>query len=210
METTLDAEQSKALTHLFGILRTLETEYGLPYGYIPKLLYEDDWSFVIKLHALVEAVVSDSLTSAVDRRIDAEFRRLNLIGRSGKVRFAESLGLIEKAQSTFIVKLSEIRNSAVHDIRKVDLSLRAYFEGLPAGEKSGLTDSIVALFDKSIMDRWRMDTVKDIKSAIWVGSMLVISSAKTNANIAKAKAELMKASLDTIQALQKQGAEDQS
>ncbi len=38
-------------------LQELELDLGLPKGFCIKLLEEDDWSFVIKLHALLESAV---------------------------------------------------------------------------------------------------------------------------------------------------------
>ena len=45
-------------------LQELELDLGLPKGFCFKLLEEDDWSFVIKLHALLESAVSELITRA--------------------------------------------------------------------------------------------------------------------------------------------------
>jgi hypothetical protein len=48
-------------------LEALELDLGLPKGFCVKLIEEDDWSFVIKLHALLENAVSELITRACVR-----------------------------------------------------------------------------------------------------------------------------------------------
>jgi hypothetical protein len=45
------------------VLESLEKDLGLPRGFCFRLRHEDDWSFVVKLHALIEsaAEAGDSL-----------------------------------------------------------------------------------------------------------------------------------------------------
>lgn len=53
---------------MFGVINTLETEIGIASGFFERLLQDgDDWSFVIKLHALAEAALTHLLTAAVGR-----------------------------------------------------------------------------------------------------------------------------------------------
>ena len=47
---------------LFPRLDELESNIGVEQGFFDRLLHEDDWSFVIKLHAVFEAVVTHLLT----------------------------------------------------------------------------------------------------------------------------------------------------
>jgi hypothetical protein len=41
------------------------TRLGVPPGFYDRLLHEDDWSFVIKLNALVEAACTDALAASL-------------------------------------------------------------------------------------------------------------------------------------------------
>jgi hypothetical protein len=84
------------------------------------------------------------------------------------------------------------------------LPARPHLPRFGPSDKKALVESIVSLFKASIMDQWRMDAVKDIKYAIWVGCMLVISATKTNAAITKARRDLMKASMDYIVTMKKE------
>ena len=50
-----------------GSVRTLGTDIGLPIGFLEGLRAEDDWSFIIKVHALIEAAVSHLLCSVLGK-----------------------------------------------------------------------------------------------------------------------------------------------
>lgn len=109
-----------------------EKELNLPNGFFLNLLIkEDDWSFTIKLHALVEAAVSHLLASICGDRLLDIFTRLELSSDTiGKVAFAKALDVLDKDERTFVRKLSEIRNSFAHDVRKAGATLANYVAGL--------------------------------------------------------------------------------
>lgn len=92
--------------------------------FLLKLFNEDDWSFVIKSNALVEAVISELLTAkAGDDRLHSLFRRLDLSNvESGKLAFAKALDLLTSEQRQFIRRLSELRNSLVHNVEGLSFS----------------------------------------------------------------------------------------
>jgi hypothetical protein len=45
----------------------LENEIGVPVGFFGRLLKEDSWSFVIKLHAFFEGLLSNLLAQSLHR-----------------------------------------------------------------------------------------------------------------------------------------------
>ena len=53
---------------LEAAIRAVDVQYGLGSGFLLHLYTEDDWSFVIKTHALIEAAVSQLLTHHVGGR----------------------------------------------------------------------------------------------------------------------------------------------
>jgi len=55
------------LESLEDSLTILEKNCGSPTGFCLTLFEEDDWSFVINLHALLESAISQLLTHAVGR-----------------------------------------------------------------------------------------------------------------------------------------------
>jgi hypothetical protein len=123
-------------------LSSIEQEFGLRGGFFLELGREDDWSFVIKMHALVEAMVFHLLTHAIgDTRISEFFERLELSNpRTGKIALAEMLELLESPERRFIRLISELRNRLVHNVRNVNFNLQAYYEGLDKNQRQNFLD----------------------------------------------------------------------
>lgn len=116
------------------ILQALEKDLGLPPGFCVRLNEEDDWSFVIKLHALLESAASHFLTRAIGREELADiFTRIAMSDkRTGKIAFIRQLNLLPVGHTKFIEGLSEIRNQVVHQIANVEFSLVEYFKAQEA------------------------------------------------------------------------------
>ena len=106
---------------------------GLPTEFVAKLLVEEDWSFVVKVHALIEAAVTHALIYRLNLPEAHKFlARLQLgAAGNGKLAFAEAVGLIPPAAKSFVRGLSEVRNMLVHDVRNVHVDLRRFFEQMP-------------------------------------------------------------------------------
>lgn len=123
-------------------IRELEQALGLPKGFCFKLIEEDDWSFVIKLQALLESAVSDLITHSLQR---SELTRIfSLLAMSsedtGKIAFVKALNLLPNGHIEFIKALSKIRNTVAHSIRNVDFDLVAHFKNTPPKKLKQLTD----------------------------------------------------------------------
>jgi len=103
----------------------LEARIGVRKGFIRRLLKEDDWSFVIKLHAVFEAVCTHLLLFHFkEPELSEVFSRLELSNKAtGKVAFLSKLELLDNENRRFISVLSELRNSLVHDVRNAEFSL---------------------------------------------------------------------------------------
>lgn len=110
-------------------LAHLEQSLGLPDGFCFKLQLEDDWSFVVKLHALIECAVAEQITHAFDRKELADiFSRIELSNnRTGKVAFVKSLGLLPAQHIQFIRSLSELRNELAHNVHNITVNLTEFF-----------------------------------------------------------------------------------
>lgn len=112
--------------------RDLEEKVGVEAGFFARLYDEDDWSFIIKLHALFEAACSNLLSFHFNEpELDEIFVRLELSGKIiGKTVFLGRLGLLGKEWRRFISALSELRNDLVHDIRQSNFKLEQYIQSL--------------------------------------------------------------------------------
>src|SRR6266852_4096201 len=94
-------------------LRNLEHDLGIPPGFCLKLRQDDDWSFVIKLHALIECAAAEQLTRTLRRKELADtFSRLALSNlKTGKLALIKALNLLPSAHIQFIRNFSELRNA---------------------------------------------------------------------------------------------------
>ena len=110
----------------------LQERLGLEPGFLWSLKNEDDWSFLIKLHALMEAAVSRLLAvrlgheSLLDIFANLEFANK----KSGRLAFLKNLDLLDSQDRSFLRRLAELRNDMVHDVSKVGFDLKEYVGGL--------------------------------------------------------------------------------
>lgn len=112
--------------------KEFEDRIGLRSGFFNKLIKEDDWSFVIKLHAFVEACLTNAIFSALGRpELEDIVARLDTSNNQfGKLAFIKRLEMLSKPQRRFVVALSELRNDLVHNIRTVDFSFNQYMSAM--------------------------------------------------------------------------------
>ncbi|MEZ5541063.1 MAG: hypothetical protein R3F42_03370 [Pseudomonadota bacterium] len=92
---------------LLAAVAELEEGLGLAKGFFVRLVTEDDWSFVIKLHALYEAAISKLITEKFgESRLESFVSRLELGDRArGKLRLAKDLELLDEEERKFISPL---------------------------------------------------------------------------------------------------------
>lgn len=111
-------------------LEALEIDLGLPKGFCTRLIEEDDWSFVIKLHALLENALSELITRALQRKeLSDIFSRLEMSNtKTGKIAFVQALRLLPAGHILFVRKLSELRNAIAHKIQNTSINLVEYFK----------------------------------------------------------------------------------
>ena len=107
-----------------GILE-LQGKLSLPNNFFKKLLEEDDWSFIIKLHALIEAACTDLLMFHFDEPgLKNIISRIELGNKSvGKLSFIKELDLLGENYRKYIFSLSEWRNKFVHNVQNCNALL---------------------------------------------------------------------------------------
>lgn len=116
---------SKKPIYIEDITLPLDSTIEVKNSFFTDLLKEDDWSFIIKLHALIEAVCTHLLLYHFrEPKLSDVISRLELSGQTtGKIIFLQRLGFLGKETRRFIVSLSEMRNDLVHNIHKCEYSL---------------------------------------------------------------------------------------
>jgi hypothetical protein len=120
----MSKEQSLAIS-IEAAAAKIENELGLPTNFLWNLRHDDDWSVIIKLHALIETAVTHLLVRYFGHdELEDVFSNMELGNvRAGKVVFLSKLNCLEESQRGFIRSLSKLRNHLVHDIRNVRFSL---------------------------------------------------------------------------------------
>jgi hypothetical protein len=110
-------------------IEELERKLVLPPRFCQDLLADDDWSFVIKAHAVVECALSQLLARALGvPQLEKVFARLGTSSPStGKLAFLKALDIFEEDELRFMRKLSELRNQLVHHVENTSYSFAADF-----------------------------------------------------------------------------------
>jgi hypothetical protein len=124
-------------------VHSLQDKLCLPTDFFKRLLEEDDWSFVIKLHALIEAACTDLLLHHLDEpSLKNIISRLELNNKTfGKLAFIKELELLGDTSRRYISALSEWRNNFVHNVQNCNASL----------------DKIIAAMDKTEVKKFALD-----------------------------------------------------
>lgn len=159
----------------------METTLGIKRGFLTALVNEDDWSFVIKLHALVEAALTHILTlSSARPEMESIYARLDTSDPvTGKIAFASKLGLLTKTHVRFICELSKQRNKLVHDIRNVGSTLQAHVATLDKHQRRSFACDVALdrtgafeLGDKVVS--FEQFVLENPKVGFWLGAMALL------------------------------------
>ena len=122
-------------------VNAFELKLGLPENFYSDLLKNDDWSFVVKLNALVEAACTHALSMRLHApELEEALANLDLANsKYGKVTLLRGLNSINSEQAHIIRQLAELRNKLVHNVRNVTFSLPSYVSGLDKQQQSSFT-----------------------------------------------------------------------
>ncbi|GAB2615388.1 hypothetical protein ACFONC_07395 [Luteimonas soli] len=179
---------------VFEDVKAQEEKLGLPDGFYMALYKEDDWSFVIKLNALVEAACTHSLVARLHaQELSGALAALDL-GNSkfGKVALLRSLGSLTSEQASVLKLLYELRNSLAHNITQVSFSFAPYLDALDKNQRASFVkyaghgvDEIVSHTGKAIS---RSDFVlENPKFALWMTVAEIIACLYLDHEIAEAR-----------------------
>lgn len=157
-------------------IREFESQLGITTGFFERLLFEDDWTFLIKLHALIEAASTTLLVEALNKpELRDQFARTPLSDSEyGKLSLMKSLGIVSTPYRGFIRKLSELRNQSVHNIQYTNLNFKTLVMNTPKAKRAALADSLGVGMRGSTQDRLKL-LEENPKGLIWVSALCLIS-----------------------------------
>jgi hypothetical protein len=129
----------------------IENQLGLPTGFLLHLYtHEDDWSFVIKSHAFLEAALTHLLADHLGKEdllpVFAYLETSNV--RTGKLAFVKAFDLLDKGARRFIHTLSELRNDLVHEVSNVNFNFADYVANLSDKERK----EFIGAFDYAFVE----------------------------------------------------------
>ncbi len=163
------------LEELSEPVKGIEKRLHLPDGFLDKLLAEDDWSFVIKAHALLESMCSEYLVHLLGNpSFSKALSRMELSDKyRGKMAFLEASGAMDKKERGFIFAMSTLRNDLVHDVRNTSFSFLRHVTSLDANQKDNFIESFGLAFYKGesrkVEGKDRDSILRNPKEAIWIG-----------------------------------------
>lgn len=155
-----------------SLLGTLDTRITLLLG----LLKEDDWSFVIKSHAYIEAVVTQSIICHINEKgLKRVVERLPLSDdQYGKLTIAKDLGLFSKEKRAFIRKLSKLRNDLAHKVENINFDFCEYTSEFDSQARKNWKNTIVWFGDEQYQN-WRRISLENPKVAVWMGVFMFVT-----------------------------------
>jgi hypothetical protein len=140
------------------------TELGLPVDFVYALREEDDWSFVVKCHALLETLVTQLLLEHLKQpRLNRLISRKS-INEKRQLLAAITPDYLHANEQRALQALGELRNSFVHNIARTQFTLKAEFSGQ---EQRLKRDFGWVFVDQTYIERF------DPKMIVWVSSITV-------------------------------------
>jgi hypothetical protein len=118
-----------------------ERHLEVPTGTISSIPDEPDFIATVKTYAVIEPILNDliakgppqapyggtlrlmSLGQSVNENFRTFVTRLNISGRTGKLRLAEGLGLLSNYHIEFIEAVTSVRNRYAHNVKNMHKSL---------------------------------------------------------------------------------------
>jgi hypothetical protein len=138
----------------------------LPKDTLLRVFAGDDWSFVIRVHAIVESLISHLLASSLDQRLAPVFHKLSLGGGAyGKLSFAAALGLVTADERHFIGLLSSLRNNFAHDPKYLGYTLQQHFDELDNTKQNEFLKALTGVVPLQSRDKWLTLAREDVAEA---------------------------------------------
>jgi hypothetical protein len=153
----------------------LKDTVGISRSLLDSLDADDDWTFVIKMHGILEAALNHLLLARLDNpnlgRITSRLETSN--ARTGKLAFIKAHGLLEDNACLFVQTLSEIWNSAVHDVKNFDLTLQKYLARLDS-QQLNIWKTAMTSWVSTPSETLRNITVSHPREAIFNCCMIIM------------------------------------
>ncbi|MFC5049104.1 hypothetical protein ACFPK9_00530 [Rubritalea spongiae] len=146
--------------------------------FLLSLLDEDDWSFVIKSHALIEASLTELLVKQLgDSRIKKVIELLPLSdSRAGKIKLARDLEILEDKEYNYIRRYSELRNQLVHKVENINFTFESYISQMNKDQRKSWYKHVCYFCDsQEDFESWRKVAEEKPTVALFMGLLQLVS-----------------------------------
>jgi len=164
----------------------------------------DDWSMIIKSHALIESIVTELIIAKTEEpNLKMLIERLPLSDEQiGKLKIAKDYNILTKEQRKFIRHLSELRNMIVHKFENVDFNFNEYVKSFDRNkEKSWLKTIIWYSNEKEIEEKWEKISIENPIFGLWFSIMMFVSLTIISVKELEGSTEIKKLSEETLDKL---------
>ena len=164
------------------------------------LLKDDDWSFVIKSHALIESIITDLIIARTEeKQMKSIVERLPLHDdQIGKLKIVKTYELLSKEQRVFVERLSALRNNLVHKFENIDFQFSEYIKSLDKNQKTSWKKTFTWYAkDSETKKNWETIFMKNTKTAVWFSVFMFVSLSIVQINELKSKTSIDEVAIET-------------
>jgi len=152
-------------------LEEINKDYSEKLDFLKKLLTDDDWSFIIKSHSLIESLVTELIINKIDeKKLKRVIERIPLHGEIvSKISISKTYELIPADQIKFLKNISEIRNNIVHKFENINFTFEKYLSNLDKNQKKNWKNSLVWKgMNEQFKEKIKQVAFQSPKTAIWL------------------------------------------
>ena len=172
--------------------------------YILALRDDDDWSMIIKSHALIESLVTELLLAKTEEpKLRSLMERLPLSDEQiGKVKVAKDYGLLSSGERAFIKKLSTLRNDLVHKFENVDFDLSTHVTTLDHNQQKAWKSTFTWFQqEKEASSNLAKAAIEHPKTTVWLSIFMFVALNVIKIGEIKGKSQIQTAAKKTTQEL---------
>ena len=187
-----------------------DTKNSMAEGLIDKtefmlsILKTDDWSMIIKAHALIETIVTELIIAQTEEeKLKSLIERLPLSDEQiGKLKITKDYNLLTSEQRTFVKRFSELRNMIVHKFENINFNLKEHINSLDKNKKKSWLKTITWYADdKDTREKWETISIEHPSIGLWFSTMMFISLTTIKIKELKSSTKIDKLAYETTKAL---------
>lgn len=146
--------------------------------FMRSLLDADDWSMIIKTHALIETIITELIITCTEEdKLKPLIERLPLSDEQiGKLRILKDYNLLTVSQRLFIKRFSELRNMTVHKLENINFNLEEYINTFDKNQKKSWIKTLTWYTEEaSVQEDWGIIILHQPKIGLWLSTMMLVS-----------------------------------